>query len=286
MCDEDDDLAFLRHLPSAGPPPALWPTLDATLARLLARGCDVTDPAVAAALPAVLADPRTLVGHVRAWPHGRPGDFEILDRLHRNARSAEAPLWDAYVQDGAAGRAVRGRARFFLDRMAAEVARRGRLRLLDLACGPCRDLAALYGRLGARAPQTDAVDSDAAALTHAARVLGPRPGLRLIRADAFRYRPDRAYDVIWCAGLADYLSDRALGLLLRRCRGWAAPGAVVILGNFTPRNPQRPQMDFCGWPLVYRTEAALEDLARAAFPGAPVRIEHEETGINAFCVIG
>lgn len=286
MCDDDPDLAVLRHLPDAGPPPAVWPALDAALARLVARGRDVTDPAVAAALPPVLSDPRTLVGHVRAWPHGYPGDFAILDRLHRNDRWAGAPLWDAYVQEGAAGRAVRGRAGYFTARMTAETARRGRFRLLDLACGPCRDLPALYDRLGPLAPAIDAVDADAAALAHAAALLGPRPGLRLIRADAFRYRPDRPHDVIWCAGLADYLSDRALTLLLRRCRGWAAPGAVIILGNFTPDNPQRPQMDFCGWPLVYRTGPALLALARAVFPDAPLRIDFEATGVNAFCVIG
>lgn len=282
----DPDLAVFLSIPPEGPDPATWSAVDAAVGGLVARGIGMTHPALAPHLAPVLGDRTTLMGHISAWPWGHAGDFEIIDRLHRDLRSATAPLWDAYIQNGAAARAVRARARYLLDAVTRRKDARGPFRLLDIPCGPCSDILSIYDRLGEAAPAIDAVDLEPAALAHAAGVLGPRPGLRLLQSNAFDYRPDWDYDVIWCAGLADYLSDRALLLLLRRFRRWLAPGGTLIFGNFTPENLQRAPMDFCGWHLIHRSEANLTALARAVFPDLPVRVDREETGVNAFCVVG
>lgn len=107
----DPDLSLVLSLPPEGPDPALWPPLDAAIARLVARGIGMTHPSLAPQLAPVLQDRTTLMGHIAAWPWGHAGDFEIIDRLHRDLRSARAPLWDAYIQDGRRrGRCGRGRA--------------------------------------------------------------------------------------------------------------------------------------------------------------------------------
>lgn len=97
------------------------------------------------------------------------------------------------------------------------------------------------------------------------------------------------FGLIWCAGLADYLSDRAMNLLLERLLPALAPDGIACIGNMGPHNPSRPMMDLLGWSLIYRSREELEYLAHQACAklgwatqDRSIRIDSDPTGIQHY----
>ena len=88
------------------------------------------------------------------------------------------------------------------------------------------------------------------------------------------------FDLVYCAGLYDYLTDRVCSRLTSLFYGMVKPGGLVVATNVHPSNPVRYYMEFLvEWYLVYRDEAKMQALAR----GMPrPQITTDETGVNVF----
>ncbi|MCE9518174.1 MAG: response regulator [Verrucomicrobia bacterium] len=72
------------------------------------------------------------------------------------------------------------------------------------------------------------------------------------------------YDVVYCAGLFDYLSDRVCQRLVEIFWHLAAPGGAVVISNCSLPNPMRGFMDYVvDWRLIHRLEDGVRDLAPA-----------------------
>jgi len=213
----------------------------------------------------------TLQGFVISRPHGYAGDFEPLAR------------WDAYAHARPACQSVRNRKRYFIETMRALYRERGELSILDVGSGPGRDVRELLEAepVGIR---VDCLDQDARAIAHARRVIGEHAAqVDFIQANALRFVAGERYDVVWSAGLFDYLSDRLFVRLLTRLLKMARPDGEVIVGNFSLNNPSRPYMEFGHWCLNHRSARTLTDLAiRAGANPDQVRVEQEPEGINLF----
>jgi extracellular factor (EF) 3-hydroxypalmitic acid methyl ester biosynthesis protein len=88
------------------------------------------------------------------------------------------------------------------------------------------------------------------------------------------------YDLVYCAGLYDYLTDRVCKLLTRLFYSLLTPGGLVVITNVHPANPVRHYMDFLvEWHLEYRDTAQLLNVAQGL--GAP-RGYTDSTGVNVF----
>jgi hypothetical protein len=71
--------------------------------------------------------------------------------------------------------------------------------------------------------------------------------------------------LIYSAGLYDYLPDASAEQLTRALFGMLAPGGRLVLCNFVPENHGRAYMEaFMDWFLIYRDEGGLEALADGA----------------------
>ncbi len=281
-------------LARGGPEEADWPLLDgwfATLDDWIRRGFYRHEdlPAVWERWPSVFATTETLQGFVITRPHGYAGDFELIDRMYTFWHSPDPALarWDAYAHARPACQSVRNRKRYFIETMEAIAKERGGFELLDVGSGPGRDVRELLDRVP-DAIRIDCLDQDTRALDHARRVIGERASrVNFIHANALRFAAAERYDVVWSAGLFDYLSDslfvRLLGRLLRMTR----TGGEVIVGNFGEYNPSRPYMEFGHWFLHHRSADHLTDLAlRAGAAPDQVRVEQEPEGINLFLRVG
>jgi extracellular factor (EF) 3-hydroxypalmitic acid methyl ester biosynthesis protein len=86
------------------------------------------------------------------------------------------------------------------------------------------------------------------------------------------------FDLIYCSGLFDYLSDRICGRLLSLFYTRTAPGGVVFVTNMHTSNPERRVMDLLmEWYLIYRDEDDLLKLApRLGCQG----VRRDATGVN------
>jgi extracellular factor (EF) 3-hydroxypalmitic acid methyl ester biosynthesis protein len=95
---------------------------------------------------------------------------------------------------------------------------------------------------------------------------------------------DADYDLVYCAGLFDYLSDRVCSRLLKLFHRWLrSDGGLVVATNVHPRNSSAHMMEhLLEWYLIYRDESDMRRLA----PGVgKQRAYVDETGINVFLEI-
>ena len=94
-----------------------------------------------------------------------------------------------------------------------------------------------------------------------------------------------SYDLVYSAGLFDYLKDRAARAAGVRLVDALAPGGTAVIGNFDVANPTRPLMELIlDWPLHHRSAGDLGRLFGDL--GTGITIEREATGVNLFAVIG
>jgi SAM-dependent methyltransferase len=239
-----------------------------------------------------LLDTSSLQGRAFRKPRGYAGDFEMIDHIYREAVNADARLsrWDAAWQAQGAAQAVRNRKTFFLDLVDGAVARRAPgavVQVLDVASGPARDVAEHFERQPDSRCRFTCLDLDAAAIDFARGLVdgaGAGDRVEFVHGNALRWRSERRFDLVWSAGLFDYLEDRLFVRLLARLWEQVAPGGELVVGNFDPCNPSRAWMELlCDWNLIHRTPAQLRKLAGyAGLPAHAVSVDAEALGINLF----
>ncbi len=230
----------------------------------------------------------TMQGFVVLKPHGYPGDFEIIDRIYQKWRSPRKDLlnWDSYFHAQAAPKAVRNRKKYFVDVISSLVSEKPhkQISILNIGSGPGRDIRELFERLEIPDIRIDCVDIDKKAIKYASRLNKKHlHKLNFIHRNILRFRPNKQYDIIWSAGVFDYLSDKVFLHMLKRLKKWTKKDCNIIIGNFSKNNPTRPYMEFGHWFLFHRSEEKLFDLARRAnLDGEQIRVEKEPEGINLF----
>lgn len=237
-------------------------------------------------------------------PLGYPGDYEMVNMILNNRMqgpSTYAKLVNAYFLRIDIAQAHRNRIDELVDvlqREARRVAGRERpFRVLSLGCGPAEEVCRFIRRepLAGRCELTllDYNDETLAyARKHvraAAQQSGRNPLVQFVNSsvqqlarDAVRPGSDPgSYDVVYCAGLLDYLADRMSSRLMGLMCRWTAPGGLVVVTNVHPRHQSHAALDCLGeWRLNVRTEADL--LALAPDELGAVGVGAEPLGINVF----
>lgn len=212
----------------------------------------------------------TLHGRGFLKPNGYPGDFLFLDRIYTNhiSDNPKYKIWDEFVQQNGAPDAVRNRKEYFKHFAKSKSNSGKEINLLNVVSGSGRELAELYGKmLKLDNVKTTCVEIDEEAIKFSKEL--NKDHLRhivYVNSNIFRYKTDETYDLIWSAGLFDYLNDKAFVILLKRFKAWQKKGGEIIVGNYNAdHNPSRDYMEVLGdWHLIHRTEEQLLKLAGAA----------------------
>lgn len=142
------------------------------------------------------------------------------------------------------------------------------------------------------------IDSDTRALDYARKVINGTfktdvHTVNFVSDNAFRVavRDNIArygkQDIIISSGLFDYIEDRHAIRLISSLWKLVADEGLMVIGNFHPRNPTRPYMEWGGdWHLIYREEEKLMNLfLKAGIPKDNIEIISEPLGINLFGVV-
>lgn len=235
-------------------------------------------------------------------PKGYAGDFVMMEMIYRNEPEGEGrlgPLVDAWCLNAPASRAVRGRrsllARELLRRSTRHCASQDPIRILNLACGSSRELFDFIKNCDAdHRLEATCMDADTEALHYTDTVVNTFPHrakIRYLNDNAVRWALGRSrqrldpQDIIYSAGLTDYLDRRLFIALVNRCYEHLKPGGCLIVGNFSPNNPNRVIMDqILRWKLIYRNEKDLEDIFQQTPFRGQVTFLAEPEGINLFAV--
>jgi len=241
-------------------------------------------------------------------PLGYAGDYEMVSMMARNpyeGSTAFAKIMNLWFLRQPPAHAHRNRLVHLEEKLVAETARaaaRSRpARILNLACGPAIEIQ----RFLTRKAYSDRasfvlVDFNEEALRHAQAALEQiaaqngrklsaqyvRKSVQQILKEAGRTieRPvDQCYDLVYCAGLFDYLSDAVCRRIMSVLYGWLAPGGLLLTTNVDPLNPLRNGMEhLLDWHLIYRNARQLYDLRPPQAPTAEATVRSDVTGVNLF----
>jgi extracellular factor (EF) 3-hydroxypalmitic acid methyl ester biosynthesis protein len=174
------------------------------------------------------------------------------------------------------------------------------VRIVSVGSGPAHEVYSFLAtrpELGARL-DVALIDQEERAIAHCERTLAPlaaRTGarVRVIKASARRLLTDQKLgdalgtsDLVYSAGLFDYLADRSFSALLAVLYGAVERGGTLLVGNVAAHNPDRWAMEyFTEWFLYHRSEEELCAQARALAPApSSFHVEAEPTGVNLFLV--
>ncbi len=235
-------------------------------------------------------------------PKGYAGDFELIELIYRNEPNGDGKLGrliDGWLLKQIPSQAVRNRRRLLsglLGRLCREQLNEDSvIRIMNLACGPCRELFDFLSECD-YSEQIDAlcIDIDADALQYADQSVNTanhQASVRFMRENVIKWSLGRTrhdlppQNIIYSSGLCDYLDSRMMLRLVGRCYDQLAPGGVLIVGNFTPSNPDRHFMDnIMYWRLIHRNEQEMRELFAQSPFDDKVELIAEEHGVNLFAI--
>lgn len=231
----------------------------------------------------------TLQGLAFFKPRGYAGDFKIIDRIYQNWVSPDPDMekWDKFFQSRLAPLAVRNRKNYLVDLVKKLSTKIPALQVLDVGCGPCRDIKECLETVEEDV-QFTCVEMDSLAIDYARNLLGPvSDRIKFYQGHALKSDISEYFDLVWSGGLFDYFSDRIFVFGLKRLIKHVKPGGRLVVGNFSVNNPTQKYMEVVGdWFLNYRTEQQLIELAhKANLKFVDISVDKTEDGVNLFLIL-
>ncbi len=240
----------------------------------------------------LLEDPFT--EHACLKPRGYPGDAALLDRIyfglhpsyeHGRPISALGNAVHSMTIRQPEAEAVRRRRERLAELVDEEAQRRSGLRVASIACGYAREAALSRALSGGRIAAWTCLDHDADCTRLIAFQYEGVPAIQPRRASIRRLLEGRLdlgeLDLVYSAGLYDYLDDVTARSLTSSLFATLGPGGRLVIGNFASRPPSRGYIEaFMDWWLRYRTRSEVEGFADA-IPSEQIdqmRVETCETG--------
>lgn len=232
-------------------------------------------------------------------PLGYAGDFEMMRTVyHKELRGSSlfGRCVERYFTEVPEAQAVRNRGRYLQSKIKETLIKKSHSKILSIASGPAQEIQYLVTEdltlLSECSIQL--LDQDLEALKLSQRsiesIVRAQKGSVNIQFQHLAIKniiesgaPEQNYDLIYTAGLFDYLTAPVAKAAAQQLFHSLAPGGSLIIGNFDVSAPNRFGMALVtDWHLIYRTEQELIDLF--SFLG-PVTIQREPLGINLFAVI-
>ena len=255
--------------------------------------------------PLVLAAPfahRTFVK-----PLGYAGDYEMVNMIARNRHEGEtiyAKVVNSWFLQQPPAQAHRNRILYLKKQLINEILRLRRFgrpaRILSIGCGPALEIQELLHEVSyADDVHFTLLDFNEETIAHVSALFGnfaskldrrsqlqfQRKSIHQILKESVRPKPglESQYDLVYCAGLFDYLSDRTCQQLTDIFYSWTMPGGLVIVTNVEPQNPLRYGMEhLLDWNLVYRNAKDMAELRPGKAAPDDFKIFSDITGVNVF----
>lgn len=236
-------------------------------------------------------------------PLGYAGDYEMMNMLYRDHAEGDSlfgKLLNVYVTSEDAAQANINRVPFLGEKIRERIAAStsDRVRIASIGCGPAKEIEILLRESPELGRRLDValLDQEEQSMSYCERVLTPlvrSTGARIqfIREPVRRLLTTRrleqalgAREMIYSAGLFDYLEDRISSALITSLFGALTPGGLLCVGNVAVDNPSRWMMEYFGdWFLIYRDRDDLLRLAAHLRP-APTEawVDSEPLQVNLF----
>jgi extracellular factor (EF) 3-hydroxypalmitic acid methyl ester biosynthesis protein len=219
-------------------------------------------------------------------PLGYAGDYEMMNQIHRNAPEGDtlfAKAMHMLLVSQWPAESVRLRIDHLKQKLIAEVARvmrtGRRARILNVGCGPAREVQYFLSEDPALANHADFTFMDfndetlkyaseefeglrrkfAPQATLETRLMSVHHLLRSAVKDPAKQKvSERSFDLVYCAGLFDYLSDGTCKALVNVFYHMLNPRGLVVVANMHDAKPFRNFIEYVlDWHLIYRDSAKM-----------------------------
>lgn len=239
-------------------------------------------------------------------PLGYAGDYAVVNMILHDPHAGDslyAKLLNRWFIKQPPAEAHRNRIEYLTQKLLEESARcdaAGReLRVYNLGCGPAGEIQNFM----AQQPSSNAaaftlVDFNEETIAHARAALegarqrhGRRTQLQFQKksvAQVLRHRDagtgsEGQYDLIYCAGLFDYLADPVCARLMNIFYEMLAPGGLILTTNVDRSNPiQHWLEDVLEWNLIYRDGREMAALRPERASADWTQVSADATGVNLF----
>lgn len=240
----------------------------------------------------------------RIKPLGYPGDFEVMRYVYNQQFEGVSlfgkamHLFACACHGPAAVRSRKDLVKGIMKDRLRTWDRDRPLKVALVAAGPAQETLELLAEAKEPLPPIELLmfDQDRLALSYSqgrlSRLVERHPNVHItylydsikrLLTDPTLFAGFGPFDIIFCAGLFDYLRFHTAAGLTRSFYSNLAEGGSAYIGNMMAVNPGKWIFEHhLDWYLTYRTHADMLDFGRAAVPNALIEIIEESTGINPF----
>jgi SAM-dependent methyltransferase len=183
-----------------------------------------------------------LANRARTWPQGYPGDYKTVEAIYRNTPQSTGIGFyiDKYFLATELAVAIRGRKETLKHLLLEGLQKHKGARILDIACGSCRELVEISADIEATDAHVTCLDLDGDALTFSAA----RLSMAGASMDRFAFRKYNALkminhernlkefgtqDIIYSTGLFDYMESSVLARMFKALHQLLSPGGAMII---------------------------------------------------------
>ena len=231
----------------------------------------------------LMADPFTRRSFTK--PRGYSGDGVLLDLLYRHpAAQAEVQGSSVFGQDiyaytsvSSSALAVQERREILAQFVDQAADRRPDADVLTVASGHLREAELSMALADKRLSRWIAMDQDEANLAVIARDLAGtvvEPMFGSVKGLMSQQYDIGAFDLVYSAGVYDYLPFDVAAAVTRRLLSSVRPGGTLLFGNFSTEVIPAGYMEtFMNWSLLLRDEAQMREIVDAATTGLDVETE-------------
>ncbi|MCE3255475.1 MAG: class SAM-dependent methyltransferase [Rickettsiaceae bacterium] len=240
-------------------------------------------------------------------PLGYAGDYEMVNMMLRNPYEGEtiyAKLFNLFLLKAGPAEAHRNRIDILLEKIKETAIRAGkenrRAQIFNFACGPAAEIQRFIATEEI-SENCDFIllDFSKETLDYTSNIIEQvkrgsnrkKVGIRLINKsvndilkNAIGLRSSESeslkdFDLVYCAGLFDYLSDRICTKLLGLFFSQLKTNGELLVTNVHSNNPVKALMEhLLEWYLIYRDEESFSTLIEAN----QKKIYTDKTGFNIF----
>lgn len=237
-------------------------------------------------------------------PQGYAGDYVLMNKIYDNelvGASTFSKLIYHWGVNEVSSQAVRYRRGLFANMMRG-LESQEKINVASVACGPARELCDF---LNAADPEKlknfsfYLLDQDHHAVLEAKRNLTAIKLNRRLECnlhfiplsvrDIINESPltqslsELEFDLIYSAGLYDYLTQKAAGLLTGSLFKWLKMNGSLVVGNYNRKNPSHAIGEYVGnWSLILRDESEMSELVPSE---ATHFLHYDEHKVNIYLEI-
>jgi len=205
-------------------------------------------------------------------PRGYAGDAVMMDYIYGLGEARQAALEAipigreifTYMGTRPSAKAVRYRRRLVAG-LIDRVAQKGNATVLAIAAGHLREVELSSAVKNGELARFVAFDQDDASLAEVQRSYAEY-GIQTVRGSVRQILAGKTnlgeHDLVYAAGLFDYLDAQVAATLTQQMWDMVRPRGMMLIPNFMVGSSDRGYMEsFMDWHLIYRTEAAMWELA-------------------------